>query len=202
MKFTEPALGRKGAFYQRNRASLVHAAQRSLASIGPDVKIEDVAKEAEMAVSTIYKHFPNRDELIKAAIVEAMSEWESDVFERTKNPAALVQLIEPMKAFLRMKQTHPLFAEIISKNNQLVSQLAPVATANLSIHVARLAKEGVLKIDQPEIRTRNLVACLLAAVTNEISTETKSTKDNLKAIQIALGMIGIDSETAGKILEI
>jgi AcrR family transcriptional regulator len=51
----------------RNRARLLAAASRLFVERGPDVPYTDIAKEAEVGVGTIYRHFPTREELIEAA---------------------------------------------------------------------------------------------------------------------------------------
>ena len=190
MNFKEPEQGRKSAYYLRNRLALIAATQRVLAERGPDTNLEDVAKAADMAVSTIYKHFPNREELIETAIVEAMFEWEGTVFEQTKELLAPIeQLVVPMRLFLKSKSTHPVFSQMAANNRYLVAKMFPRITSNLLAHVKRLIDSGLLKITDPELRTRNLSACLFAAFEDEVANPNAVESENLKAIQIALLML-------------
>jgi len=201
MNFKEPAKGRKSAYYLRNRLALIAAAQRVLAETGPDTNLEDVANAAGMAVSTIYKHFPNREELIETAIVEAMFEWEVTVFEQTNELLdPIEQLVVPMRLLLKSKSTHPVFSQMAVKNRDLVSKMFPRITTNLLAHVKRLIDSGVLKITDPELRTRNMSACLFAAFEDEVTNPNADESENLKAIQIALLMLGIDEEKSSQIL--
>ena len=69
-----------GVFHQptrrdaaRNRARLLSAADR-LFSVRTDVTLTDVAREADVGVGTVYRHFPTRDELINALSAERLSE--------------------------------------------------------------------------------------------------------------------------------
>jgi AcrR family transcriptional regulator len=201
MKFTAPAQGRKGAYYQRNREALINATQRVLAAKGSETKIEDVAKEADMAVSTIYKHFPNREELIETAIVEAMLQWERDTLE-VSVPGAnqLEQLVLPMRAFLQVKKTHPLFAQLVANNRDLVSRMAPKTASNLEKHVMVLVQSGTLEINNPELRIRNLVSCLFAALEDQLTNPEAKETENLRALAIALGMLGIEENEASRLL--
>ena len=203
MNAPKPAEGRKGAFYLRNRTNLLTATQRVLATKGQEAKLEDFAAEADMAVSTIYKHFPNREKLVEAAVVEAMLEWERDIFTATDSLTdPLQRLITPMQSFLNMKTTHPLFAEIIARNQDLTFKLAPVTTGNLATHILNLAKSGDLVIDFPEIRTRNLVACLFAALQDQLNNPKAKLSDNLKSLTIALEMLGISNKRASDLLNL
>jgi AcrR family transcriptional regulator len=203
MRFTAPTQGRKSAYFARNRETLILATQIVLAKKGSEVKLEDIAAEADMAVSTIYKHFPNREELLEASIVEAMHQWERDTFAaKDENIEPLVQLVRPMKAFLNMKQTHPLFAKLVANNRDLAYRLAPLTAGNLVAHVKQLVADGKLKIDSPELRTRNLIACLFAALEDQLINPKAKESENLKSLNIALGMIGIPPAEAEKLLSL
>lgn len=202
MKFTAPAEGRKGAYYQRNRQSLIAAAQKVLAEKGPEATLEDVAQAADMAVSTIYKHFSGREQLVEAALVEAMKEFERDVFATfSEADEPLKQLVAPMKALLKLKDTHPHFAQLVIKNREVAFRISPIITANLKLHVKRLTKSGDLKIDNPELRTRNVISCLAAAFEDHLMNPRSSELDNLSSISIALGMLGIDESVSAKLLK-
>ena len=52
-----PETGRKAAYVARNRAALIKSAQAIFAELGGAATIEEVAAHAEVAVSTVYKHF-------------------------------------------------------------------------------------------------------------------------------------------------
>lgn len=50
----------------RNRAQLVDAASKAFLSRGTDVPMEEIAKAAGVGVGTLYRHFPQRTNLIEA----------------------------------------------------------------------------------------------------------------------------------------
>lgn len=111
-KPTPANTGRKSAYVARNHAALLRASQRVLAEIGPEASIDQFAEAAEVSVSTIYKHFENKEALIEAANLGAFHDWEdwADAFvKETDDP--LEELILPMRLFLRLKKTHPLYAK-------------------------------------------------------------------------------------------
>jgi len=51
---------------QRNRQRLVDAARESFQSKGSDASLECIAKAAEVGIGTLYRHFPNRLDLVVA----------------------------------------------------------------------------------------------------------------------------------------
>lgn len=52
---------------QRNRARLLEVASRMFAERGADVPFAEIAQAAGVGVGTIYRHFPERKDLIEAA---------------------------------------------------------------------------------------------------------------------------------------
>jgi AcrR family transcriptional regulator len=56
----------------RNREKIVAAAKEAFSEIGLGTQMEDVARRAEVGVGTVYRHFPTKDALVEALIVEKM----------------------------------------------------------------------------------------------------------------------------------
>lgn len=55
---------------QRNRAKIIAAAQRELARDGLSAQMVTIARAAEVGVGTLYRHFPTRDDLVDAVLVQ------------------------------------------------------------------------------------------------------------------------------------
>ncbi|MEU7833361.1 MULTISPECIES: helix-turn-helix domain-containing protein [unclassified Nonomuraea] len=60
---------------QRNREALVTAAREVLAERGVDAPLEAVARRAGVAIGTLYRHFPERGDLVDAILDEKMAAW-------------------------------------------------------------------------------------------------------------------------------
>ena len=78
---------------ERNRARLIEAAKRAFAETGASVSLEHIAREADVSIATLYRHFPTRDELISAvyqqevtALIEAADQLMTD-----REPAVALQ---------------------------------------------------------------------------------------------------------------
>jgi AcrR family transcriptional regulator len=52
----------------RNQARILDAARRLVAGHGPEVAMDDIAREAGVAVGTLYRHFPTKAALVEAAV--------------------------------------------------------------------------------------------------------------------------------------
>jgi AcrR family transcriptional regulator len=51
---------------RRNREKIVVAARVCMARDGLDAQMDDIARAAKVGVGTLYRHFPNKDELVQA----------------------------------------------------------------------------------------------------------------------------------------
>ena len=51
---------------ERNRVRLIEAAKCAFAQKGAAASLEQIAREADVSIATLYRHFPTRDELISA----------------------------------------------------------------------------------------------------------------------------------------
>src|SRR5580698_2577730 len=51
---------------QRNRERVLEAAKEAFTRLGADASLDDIAKQAGVGAGTLYRHFPSRDELLKA----------------------------------------------------------------------------------------------------------------------------------------
>jgi AcrR family transcriptional regulator len=57
---------------RRNREKIVAAARETFSAQGVDAQMDDVARAAGVGVGTVYRHFPTKDALIAAMVVEKM----------------------------------------------------------------------------------------------------------------------------------
>jgi len=57
-----------------NRARLIEAARSAFAELGPDVKVDEVARRAGVGVGTLYRRFPCKEDLVRAILEERVAE--------------------------------------------------------------------------------------------------------------------------------
>ncbi|WP_424530996.1 TetR/AcrR family transcriptional regulator [Sphaerisporangium viridialbum] len=60
---------------QRNRDALVDAARTIFASEGLDAPLEQIARQAGVAIGTLYRNFPTRMDLVEAIFVGKLRTW-------------------------------------------------------------------------------------------------------------------------------
>ena len=197
-----PEAGRKSAYVARNRATIINAALEVLAQNGVNTTMDQVAEASVMAMSTVYKHFKDKDELVATVLIEKFIEWEAWVTEKnTANTDPLEQLVFPMRMFVRMTQTHPSQAKVLVSHFGLIAAITPMLQVQLINHVKDLKKAKILTVEDPTAAAKNVHAVLAFAVINQITNPKATTTDADISICTALSMLGISDAKAKKLTE-
>ena len=69
---------------RESRAKLIAAAQAEFAADGVDASLEKVARDAGVAIGTLYRHFPTRMDLLMAALRPRLEEFRVGADEAAK----------------------------------------------------------------------------------------------------------------------
>ena len=201
-KAVSPDKGRKAAYVLRNREALLRSTQEVLAVKGHAVTIEDIADHAQVAVSTIYKHFSDKDALISTTMLWGFSEWMTKVQSLGDDLTdPLEKLVLPMRLFVRVKSTHPSHARNIVNFLDITTQFLPILESELSQHIQDLTKTKLLNCNDPDVAARNLQAVLLSTVVNQVNNQKAKVEDADASIRVALSMVGISEAKARKLTE-
>jgi AcrR family transcriptional regulator len=78
---------------QRNYANLLSAARVAVSERGADIVLEDVARSAGVAIGTLYRHFPTRQDLLDAVFLDETNELRVRAEELASAPVPLDALI-------------------------------------------------------------------------------------------------------------
>ena len=91
---------------ERNRLRLIEAAKDAFAKDGAAVSLEQIARDAEVSIATLYRHFPTRDELISAVYqqeVTVLIEAANQLMTKREPAAALREWLMLFVDFLDAK---------------------------------------------------------------------------------------------------
>ncbi|MYV49386.1 TetR/AcrR family transcriptional regulator [Streptomyces sp. SID2888] len=83
---------------RRNRGRILVAARAVFAERGIDAPMATVARRAGVGVATLYRHFPTRDALVRAAFAEQMKTCAGALTEALADP-------DPWQGFQRLIET-------------------------------------------------------------------------------------------------
>jgi AcrR family transcriptional regulator len=76
----------------RNRQRLVTAAREAFIEYGPEISLEEIARRAGVGPTTLYRHFPEKDDLVQAVL--------DDLVQAVRESAdRAAQIEDPHEAF-------------------------------------------------------------------------------------------------------
>ena len=151
---------------ERNRVRLLDAARAAFASGQDSVTLEQIARDAEVGIGTLYRHFPTRE-----ALVEAL--YRKELADLCAGADDLLEVHAPQRA-LRLWMDR--FADYIAAKREMADALRAVfasgavtvsqARDELTVAVKEIldagAADGTLRAD---VRAEDVVAMIIGIFT-------------------------------------
>ena len=135
---------------RRNREKVLAAARAVFAEQGVDAQMDDVARQADVGVGTVYRHFPTKDALLQALAEELFEQLAAHARE-------MLELDDPWEAFLRTMWFSAektagdrAFAEILGAAREMVPTECPgkqELTGTVDAMMKRAIKAGKMRPD-------------------------------------------------------
>jgi AcrR family transcriptional regulator len=158
---------------RRNRDRIVAAAKTWFATHGPDAPTEEIARSAGVAPGTLYRHFADREALIRAVAVNnfesAFAEADAAVTEEASAWDALVRILrqsQELRLSFRLLTAYPHVHAILKKERD-VDRSRRHMIELLDRVVRRAQAEGTLRTD---VGTGD-VAVMFALLAHPLSIE-------------------------------
>jgi AcrR family transcriptional regulator len=147
---------------RRNRELLIDAARKVFSAQGAGAAMEAIAKEAGLGVGTLYRHFPNRIDLVEAV-------YQTDVEELRETAQRVSADLEPwpaveafFDAFLRYAHTkQALMSELhqaFEKNPDMRSRARALIESAFDLVIDRAKDAGAVRPDTSGSDVMALVA--------------------------------------------
>ncbi|WP_330351250.1 TetR/AcrR family transcriptional regulator [Streptomyces sp. NBC_00582] len=132
----------------RNAERILRTARAVFAELGPDAPLEEIARRADVRIRTLYNRFPNKADLVRAALDLAIAEDLTPAVERAladDDPLhGLVSLIEAAMG-LAARELHTLAAA--RSAGTLTAEVYTPFYEALSLLARRAQDAGLLRAD-------------------------------------------------------
>jgi len=186
-KKRSPSDGRKPrADAQRNRERILEIAKQAFTRSGADTSLDDIAKQAGVGPGTLYRHFPTREELLKAVYRNELENLATagEKFAETMPP------VEALRAWLLLFVDGVAAKQIIAPAlNRLVGDHKKVFEASYAqVHEAirRLVKRAVKSGDiRKDLDPSDLLRVLVGVANVASSPDWQQSARRLVDILIA-----------------
>ena len=159
----------------RNRELLLAAAREVFARRGTEASLDDVARHAGLGVGTAYRHFANKNELLRAL----MAEMTDKIVERAEHAATLDDPWEGMVSFMDGAMSAQAMDRGLREvmmgvhDPELVEQIQDRLTGSLNAIVRRAKRANLVRSDLETADVAMIVAmlCTVADITSGTDPE-------------------------------
>jgi len=132
----------------RNSEKIARAAREVYAEIGPDATLDDIARRADVGIATLYRRFPNKEELLRAAIEQGIGEQLSPAIEQALGDDDPKRgLVTLMEATLSMAAHERNTFAAAHNAGALTTELTAPFVDSMTLLVHRGQQAGVIRAD-------------------------------------------------------
>jgi TetR/AcrR family transcriptional repressor of mexCD-oprJ operon len=163
---------------QRSIAAILDAAIRCL-SRNPDASVSEIAKAAGVGRVTVYGHFPNRADLVDAALTRAIDDGHAglDAVDLSGDPRqALARLIDSSWQLVNQSRLLLIAAQEVLPPGR-IRELHAGPAERMERLVERGRKEGAFRTDLPTTWLVAVLHSLMHSAADEINAD-RLTPDN------------------------
>lgn len=156
----------------RNAERILRAAREVFAENGPDAMLEDIARRADVGIATLYRRFPNKESLVRAALEQSMAEQLSPAMERALGDddpkAGLVTLLEATLAMVARERNTLAAAD---NSGALTAEVTAPFLDSLMLLTRRGQDAGVIRADLVPEDMHRIVGMLVSVLWNTDSRD-------------------------------
>ncbi|WP_329139747.1 TetR/AcrR family transcriptional regulator [Streptomyces sp. NBC_01476] len=177
---------------ERNRTHLVAVARDAFAADGLDLPVREIARRAGVAVATVYRHFPSRQDLLSAVLAEQARRCGAEMRAALADPdprralrGTIIRFAEGQTrnrglneallgahpagaAFAEQRRAHAeAFARLVDRARDGGAVRGGVSVEDTRIALMAIASFRALPAEKATPAIRRLTDLLLAGVLNE-----------------------------------
>ena len=132
----------------RNAGRILHATREVYAVQGPDAPLEEIARRAGVGIATLYRHFPNKGDLVRAALEQSIADKIDPAIERAlADDDPLRGLTVLLEAALSMVAGEHSTLAAARNSGALTASVAAPFRESLTVLTLRAQQAGLIRAD-------------------------------------------------------
>lgn len=147
---------------ERNRLRLIEAAKRAFAEKGASASLDQISRDAELGIGTLYRHFPTRDALVEAVYrqeTEALLLGAERLSRELEPVAALREWLMLFVEYLASKQgMSDALKTLIGGTDALYGESSAKVRGALGTLVATAVQTGQIRMDMEPLDLLRAIA--------------------------------------------
>lgn len=147
---------------RRNHARILAAAEQVFAQRGPSASTEEVAARAGVAIGTVFRHFPTKDDLLAAIVKELLASLTARVAALAADGDPTTALFTFTTELVEQAAARRTVLDALATGGRMVELAPPLQTFRDAVGqlLDRAQRAGTIRAD---VRLDEVMALLLAA---------------------------------------
>ncbi|MFD0687442.1 TetR/AcrR family transcriptional regulator [Actinomadura fibrosa] len=153
---------------RRNRIRILTAAEAVFAEKGPDASTEEVAARAGVAIGTVFRHFPTKDDLLAAIMKDLRQRLAEQADQLSENGDPATALFTFFTSLVEQAAATRTVVDLLARTGNEIEPGGPIRELEqaLSRLLIRAQQAGAIR---PQIRVTEVIALLTAACQGVLS---------------------------------
>jgi AcrR family transcriptional regulator len=132
----------------RNIERILRASRAVFAELGPEAPLEEIARRANVGIRTLYRHFPHKEDLVRAAVGQSVAEDLSPAIEHAlRDDDPLRGLTGLIEATLSMVGRERSTLAAANNSGALTADIAAPLLDSLTELTGRAQQAGLIRAD-------------------------------------------------------
>ncbi|GAA3585417.1 TetR/AcrR family transcriptional regulator [Amycolatopsis ultiminotia] len=165
---------------RRNRARVLAAAEEAFAADGLAVPLDDIARLAGVGAGTVYRHFPSKEALFQAVVVERLEQYADEAQELIDSAAPASAFYDYLPRVIEQAARNRAMCEALGAagGSTYKAETGERFRVNLGALLERAQSAGIVRSD---IDTDDLRALIVGALAVE-----RYAPGNQRVVQVLL----------------
>ncbi|WP_033290918.1 TetR/AcrR family transcriptional regulator [Amycolatopsis jejuensis] len=149
---------------RRNRARVLAAAEAAFAADGLAVPLDDIARLAGVGAGTVYRHFPSKEVLFQAVVVERLQQYSAEAQELVDSDAPGEAFFDYFTRVIEQASTNRAICEALGETSGSAykAEASERFRVNLEALLERAQAAGAVRTDIDGEDLRALIVGALA----------------------------------------
>jgi len=148
---------------RRNRARVLAAAEQAFAADGLAVPLDEIARTAGVGAGTVYRHFPSKEALFQAVVLECLEKYALEAEELLTAEDPGETFFDYFKRVIKQASLNRAICETLGESTSYKAAVSERFRAALEALLARAQEAGQVRRDISADDLRALIVGSLAA---------------------------------------
>jgi hypothetical protein len=147
-------------------------------------------------------HFTNRQELVRASLMDALRTWERWVLSHFSSlEPSIANAVLSARLLMRIQATHPIYYRLLQRNLSSTGLLYDELSQAFRASVLAVVDSGEFSVEHVDLRLSALEGAIYGILGRQLKNPEVEIWEADRALELALALLGFSTEQAKKLAQ-